>query len=129
MSKALKAIINGETLVPLGIVAAIVIPILSVLAFGGWAARDLVFQFNAKADKIEEKLAKVDERVDTKLNTLNEKVDKIDSNLKDFRVSMNGNLWTYPMMQLAFLDISRKNPKWIIPDYQKIHEDNLPPAP
>lgn len=127
MSKTLRRILGSDTVVPLGIVAAVVIPILSVLSVGGWQARSIVYEFLAKIDNVQTALTAQVAEVDKKVEKVNGKVDKLDGNLKEFRLSMSGDRWTYGMMQLAFLDMAQKNIKLKLPDYQKIHDNNPPP--
>lgn len=99
-----KRILSGEFLVPLGVVAAILVPLFTTGIWATWFVRGEVYNYNSTLNTLTVKI----ENVEKKVNVLAQK----------------DTSWTYAMMRAYSLEAVNKNRNWISPDYRLIKEEN-----
>lgn len=106
MAPVKRKILSAETMVPLGIVCAILMPLLTTGVWATWFVRGAINEYA------------------NSLNRLENRVAKVELSVEEVKQSIKQNSWTFAMMRLFSDEAGYKNPNWQVPDYRRIKEEN-----
>jgi len=93
--KSKLKVLTTETLAPIGVVSAIIIPIISTIIIATWTLRGVAVDIETRLTNIETTVG-----------------------------GYERNSWTYKMMKDFSEEAGYKNPNWKVPDFRKIKAEN-----
>lgn len=105
---AMSKILLPNLVVPVSVVCAILLPIITGGFFATWTVKGEINKY------------------DNSLVALTQKIEKVDSKVDSLAIVTKNERWTYTMMRVYSDELSWKNPSFVIPDYRRIKEENQP---